>query len=193
MKINKTSIQKNNEHDQFYSLFLNKAIILCMSRQNWTEHRNEHEHEQNRAENEHRTELQSLVDSLSLNFLVYLAEINTPHAKIVLRSFSLLISSHMFSSFIKNDFIYMFRNIGILQVRHLMKMLLIRMAKHPFHRLLYPQSITITSIPFWCHHKTSLALEIKCLTTNNNFHPKFSIFIYYSCPFPMFRNIFLLP
>ena len=164
-----------------------------MSRQNWTEHRNEHEHEQNRAENEHRTELQSLVDSLSLNFLVYLAEINTPHAKIVLRSFSLLISSHMFSSFIKNDFIYMFRNIGILQVRHLMKMLLIRMAKHPFHRLLYPQSITITSIPFWCHHKTSLALEIKCLTTNNNFHPKFSIFIYYSCPFPIFRNIFLLP
>ena len=50
----------------------------------------------------HRTENQSLDDSLSLNLLVYWAEINNSHAKII--SFSLLISSHLFSRLIEKLF-----------------------------------------------------------------------------------------
>ena len=52
---------------------------------------------------EHRTERQSLVDSLSLSFLVYWTEINSFHAKLI--NFSLLIPSRTFSRLAKSYFI----------------------------------------------------------------------------------------
>ena len=55
------------------------------------------------AKHEHRTERQSLVDSLSLSFLIYWTKINNFHAKLI--NFSSLIRSHTFSRLAKNYFI----------------------------------------------------------------------------------------
>ena len=58
------------------------------------------------SKHKYRAENQSLVNSLSLNFLVHCAEINNSYARII--SFSSLISTHLFSRLVKKYFICTF-------------------------------------------------------------------------------------
>ena len=76
---------KKDEHDRCYSLFLNKASLsnACLDTKIILWSRQRDTFKLANPKHEHRTERQSLVDSLSLSFLLYWTEMNNSHAKIV--------------------------------------------------------------------------------------------------------------
>ena len=71
------SVQKKDKHGQCYLLFFNKASLLyaCLDAKIILWSRQRGTFKLANAKHEHRTECQSLVNSLSLSFLVYWTEI----------------------------------------------------------------------------------------------------------------------